>query len=102
MKLISRIDRISAWVLLACILMYILSGFDIQRHFLSPALSSSLHLVYIFPVAQIAFAFHTSYAMQMAFKRWNFWNALGKGVLVLYLLLNVFFLGLYADIQFFS
>jgi hypothetical protein len=102
MKLTSRIDRVAAWVLMACILLYIVSGFDIQRHFVSPAVSSQLHLVLLFPVAQIAFMFHTSYAMHLAFKRWNFWNVFGKGVLVLYLLVNLFFLGLYAAIQFFN
>jgi cytochrome b subunit of formate dehydrogenase len=89
MKLISIIDRIAAWVLVCCFLIYVVSGFDIQLRFFSAPISSLLHLVYLFPVAQTAFAVHTSYAIHLAFKRMKIWNAVGKCLLGLYIALNL-------------
>ena len=102
MKLISTIDRIAAWILAFSILLYIISGFDIQTQFFSPPLSSSLHLIYLFPVAQVAFMFHTTYAIHLAFIRWNIWNVLGKSLLTAYLLLNACLLYLYLSIYVFG
>jgi Ca2+/Na+ antiporter len=90
MKWITKIDRVAAWVLGGCILAYGFTGFDMQLHFLSPMLSGRVHLVYLFIVAQAAFAFHTTYAIHLAFKRWNIWNWLGKSLIGLYIAVNAF------------
>lgn len=100
MKLMSYIDRIAAWVLLCCFLIYVISGFDIQLRFLSPRLSSMIHLVYLFAVAQAAFVIHTTYAIHLAFKRWKIWNALGKSLLGVYLAVNVYMFYLFSVIHF--
>ena len=89
MKLMSKIDRVAAWVLAACFIIYAITGFDIQLRFFSPPLSSYLHLRYLFIVAGTAFAFHTTFAIHLAFKRWKIWNALGKILLGVYLAINV-------------
>ena len=95
MKLISKIDRIAAWVLLASFIIYMLSGLDTVRRILIPQISSLVHLQYLFIPAQIAFAVHTTYAIHLAFKRWNFWNLFGKFLLLIYALLNVGLLAYY-------
>lgn len=99
MKLMSFIDRIAAWVLVCCFLIYMISGLDIQLRFLSPRVSSLIHLVYLFVIAQTAFMIHTSYAIHLAFKRWKIWNVLGKSLLGAYLALNVYLFYLYAVVH---
>ncbi|MHB1315804.1 MAG: hypothetical protein ACYCX2_10015 [Christensenellales bacterium] len=89
MKLISILNKISAWLLMAFFLLFILSGFDIQRRIFSPQFSAMLHLKYIVIPAQIAFAFHSSYAVYKAFIRKKCWNIIGKGITVLYILFNI-------------
>lgn len=99
MRVMSFIDRIAAWVLVSCFLIYMVSGLDIQLRFLSPRLSSLIHLVYLFAIAQTAFMIHTSYAIHMAFKRWKKWNALGKSLLGVYLAVNVYLFYIYAVVH---
>lgn len=96
----TKINRICAWILLLAVLLYIVSGFDIQGRFLSPRLSSLLHLKYLFIPAVLAFAFHASYAMSQAFRRWRFPKALNIGVVAVFIALNAAFLAYYAYIQF--
>ena len=95
MKRMSKIDRVAAWVLAACFIIYVVSGFDIQLRFLSFQLSTLLHLKWLFIVAETAFVVHTTYAIHLAFKRWKIWNALGKSLLGLYALINIGLFTLY-------
>lgn len=101
MTLMSRINRISSWVLLFSIIIYALTGFDILGRLLSPQLSSIVHLKYLFYIAEPAFAFHVSYAINSAFKRWKFSDGLRIGLVVLFLLLNAALVAYYFYIQFF-
>lgn len=96
----ARINRICSWVLLFSVLLYFISGFDIQGRFLSPRLSSLLHLKYLFFPAVLAFAFHASYAMSQAFRRWRFPKGLSIGLLAVFLALNAAFIAYYSYIQF--
>ncbi|MDD2370417.1 MAG: hypothetical protein PHQ32_00250 [Firmicutes bacterium] len=89
MKLISKLDRIAAWILLASFITYMLSGLDTVKRILIPQLSSLIHLQYLFIPAQIAFAFHTTYAIHLAIKRWNLWNKISKTLLFIYASLNL-------------
>lgn len=100
MMLMSKVDKIAAWVLLSCFLVYMVSGFDIQLHFLSPRLSALIHMAYLFIIAEIAFVVHTSYAIHLAFKRWKIWNVLGKCLLGIYLVINGYLCYLYTAIHF--
>lgn len=98
----SRINRISSWVLLFSILIYGISGFDILGRLLSPQLSSLVHLKYLFYIAEPAFVFHVSYAINGAFKRWNFAGWLRKGLVVLFLLLNAALIAYFVYTQYFT
>lgn len=89
MKRMRIVNKVSAWVLAVCFLLYVISGFDIQLRFLSPQLSSILHLKYVFIVAQLAFMIHTSYSLYFTLKRRTWWPIVGKGLLGLYLSLNL-------------
>ena len=99
MKLLSRIDKVSAWVLLGCFLAYIVSGFDIQLRFLSPQITSFIHLKYLFIPALAAFAIHTAYAIHLAMKRRHFWNIYGKVLLAAYGVLHIVLFFLFMKIQ---
>lgn len=100
MKLMSIIDKISAWVLACCFLLYVITGFDIQIRIFSPLISTRLHLTYLFIIAQVAFMFHTSFAIHLAIKRWKLWNAVGKSLLVVYIGFNFALIYLYSVIHF--
>ena len=61
MKVICKLDKIFTWILGICFLAFILTGFDIQQRFLSPQISSLIHLKWIVLPALVAFAYHTVY-----------------------------------------
>lgn len=61
MKLMCRIDKVLNWVLGAFFILFILTGFDIQQRFLSPQLSSLIHLQWFVLPVLIAFGYHTVY-----------------------------------------
>jgi len=100
MKLMSTVNKISAWVLAVCFLLYVVSGFDIQIRIFSPRLSTLFHLKYLFILAQTSFTIHTSYAIYGIMKRRKFWNVWGKIVLGAYIALNLALFGLYAATRF--
>lgn len=100
MKLLSKIDKISAWVLACCFLLYVITGFDIQIRIFSPQISSLIHLKYLFLLAQAAFMFHTSFAMHLAMKRKKFWNLTGKSLFWGYIAINTVLIYLYITIHF--
>jgi hypothetical protein len=102
MKLMLKIDLISAWILFICIILYILTGFDIQRRLLVPQISSLIHLKYLFVPAQISFVFHSSYAMNRAFKRRGLSNRLVIGAITIYITANLALMIYYFYIQLFS
>ncbi len=72
MKLMSTLDRICAWFLMFAMIAYVITGFDVLGRFLSPPISSMLHLKYLYLPVAFAFTFHASYAMNLSFKRWKF------------------------------
>lgn len=61
MKLMCKIDKILNWVLGAIFILFILTGFDIQQRFLSPQISSLIHLQWFVLPAIIAFGYHTAF-----------------------------------------
>lgn len=101
MTLPSRINRICSWVLLFSIIIYAITGLDIPGRLLSAQLSSVIHIKYLFYIAEPAFAFHVSYSINGAFKRWEFANWLRIGLIVLFLLLNAALVVYFVYIQFF-
>jgi len=93
MKLISTIDKIAAWTLLACFLLFVLSGLDMQGRFLYPPVTSLIHTRYIYIPALIAFAVHSGYAIHLTFKRRRKWNPAARILLGLYEVLLAALLG---------
>ncbi len=99
MKLIYKINRISAWVLAFCFIAFMITGFDMQLRFLSPKITSRLHLNYLFFIAQISFMIHTTYAFHNSLKIRKRWNLLGKILLGLYFALNLSLVVVFLIIQ---
>jgi hypothetical protein len=89
MKLMSTINTLSAWVLALCFLLYVLTGFDVQLRFLSPQISSLIHLKYLFLIAQLTFAYHTTFSLYKSLRRKKYWNAAGKSLLGVYAAINL-------------
>ena len=100
MKLLSRISRISAWVLLFAFAVFVLSGLDVLGRLFSPQVMSFIHIKYLFFVAEPAFAFHVTYAINKAFKRWNWPTVLRRGMVALFLLINVALSAYFIYVQF--
>ena len=85
-RFLIKIDRLSAWTLFISMLLYFISGFGMTKGLISPAYAVKLHLSYLTYVVMIAFSIHTSYAIHLAFKRWQIWNVLTKVLLILFFL----------------
>lgn len=84
----STINRISAWILAACFIAFMITGLDVQLRFLNPVITSLLHLNYLFIIAQISFMFHSTYSFYRSMIKRNHWNLPGKIFLGLYLAFN--------------
>lgn len=85
-KIITKIDRISAWVLFVGMILYFISGYGMTKGFIDPALAAKLHLNYLTYVVMIGFVLHSYYAIHLAFKRWGAWNGYTKLLLLLFYL----------------
>jgi predicted heme/steroid binding protein len=88
-KFLIKIDRISAWVLLIGMLLYLISGYGMTKGIISSSLASKIHLNYLAFIVIIAFVVHTYYAIHLAFKRWCIWNVFTATILALFYLLFV-------------
>jgi predicted heme/steroid binding protein len=86
MKFFLKIDKLSAWVLFFSMIVYGISGYAMTKGIFSPALANQLHMHLLGPVALLAFVFHTSFAIHLAFRRWKIWNKLTLVLLVLFYL----------------
>lgn len=79
---LAKINRIMAWILLATILLYIITGYGMTKELIDPSLAAKLHLSYLAYPMIIAFIYHTAYAIRLAFMRWGIWNTFGKILLL--------------------
>ena len=91
MKYLLKIDRLAAWVLFTCLLLYFITGLGMTKGIISPQLATKLHISYLTYVILAAFVCHTSFAIHLAFKRWRFWHGPGKTVLLLFYLIFISF-----------
>jgi len=89
MNKLVKIDRLSAWALFASMLLYFISGYGMTKGIISPNLAGKLHLSYLTYVVMASFVIHTSYAIQLAFRRWGMWNVAGKLLLLAFYLIFV-------------
>lgn len=85
-QIITKIDRISAWILFIGMILYFISGYGMTKGFISPAMAANLHLSYLTYVVMIGFGLHTYHAIHLAFKRWRIWNGYTKVLLLLFYL----------------
>lgn len=100
MKLMSTVDKICAWFLMFSMIAYVITGFDVLGRFLSPPISSLLHLKYLFLPVTFAFTFHASYAMNLAFKRWKFGIILRRILLGFFITVNLVLTAYYIYLEF--
>lgn len=99
MKTLIKIDRLSAWGLFVSMLLYFISGYGMTKGIIDESFATKLHLSYITYFILAFFIIHTSYAIHLAFKRWQIWNGLSKAGLIIFYLL---FIGafLYVDLAY--
>ena len=81
-KYLIKIDRIAAWVLLAVVLAYIVSGFGMTKGIIDPVLARNLHLDWLGLVGLSAFVIHTFSAIRLALMRHRIWNVGTKYLLI--------------------
>lgn len=86
MKYLIKLDRISAWVLFFSMLLYFITGYGLTKGLISPSFSQKIHLDWFPLIILFVFTFHTSFAIHLAFRRWNIWNNFSATVLVLFFL----------------
>ncbi len=86
MNKLIKIDRFLAWVLFAGMLLYFISGFGMSKGIINPQFATSLHMDILTYIVMIAFVGHTSFAIHLAFRRWQMWNKLGVSVLTIFFL----------------
>ena len=91
MNYLIKIDRLAAWVLFACIILYFVSGYGMLTGIVNPVLSTIIHTKFLTYIALISFAIHTSFAIGMALKRWNIFNLATKILLLLFYIILIFF-----------
>jgi predicted heme/steroid binding protein len=78
MRRLIKLDRFSAWVLFATMLLYFISGYGMTKGIISSKLASDLHLSWLTYFVLISFVIHTGFAIHLAFKRWGIWKSYGK------------------------
>jgi predicted heme/steroid binding protein len=69
-----KIDRFSAWVLLAAMFLYFLSGYGMTKGIINTRFSTLLHTNILPLVIMISFTIHTFLSVRRFFKRWKIWN----------------------------
>ncbi len=88
-----KLDRIAAWILMAVIIMYAITGYGMTKGIIPGAFARSLHLSWLGGIGLAAFVIHTSWAIHMACRRRQIWNGYTRFALIAsYLLLAGFFL----------
>jgi len=99
MKTLIKIDRLSAWGLFVSMLLYFVTGYGMTKGIISASFATKLHLSWLTYFVLLFFVIHTSYAIHLAFKRWQIWNGLAKfGLITFYLIfIGAFF---YVDLAF--
>lgn len=78
-----KLDRISAWTLLATMFLYFVSGYGMTKGLFDTKLATQLHNNILPLVVLTSFSIHTFYAIRLALKRWQIWDSFGKYLLVL-------------------
>lgn len=83
-RLMIKLDRVAALVLLVVIIAYGLTGYAMTKGLLDRELARSLHLGWLGAIGLIAFVIHTSWALHLACKRRAIWNSFTKAALIIF------------------
>ncbi len=78
MKFWIKLDRLAAWILLACMILYFISGYGMTKGLIDSKLALNLHDIWLPIVVIISFCIHGAFATRLAFIRWGIWNILIK------------------------
>lgn len=97
-KFLTKVDRISAWVLLVAFILYMISGYGLTRGLIDRSLSQALHVQYLPLIVIVTFTLHVGLALRLAFVRWQAWNKFSKTVLIL---ACIAFLGFFVYVELF-
>lgn len=92
MKYLIKFDRFFAWILFIGIFLYFVTGYGMTKGIISSKLAADLHLNILTYIVLVSFVAHTGFATHLAFKRWQYWNFVGKFIWALfYTIFIVFF-----------
>ncbi len=92
-RYLTRIDRISAWILLASFILYMISGYGLTKGLIDHSLARSFHIQFLPLILIISFTIHVCLALRLSLIRWQAWNSFSKCLLVLGCLSFVGFFG---------
>lgn len=73
-----KLDRIAAWVLFVCVIIYFVSGFGMTKGIIDSSLATTLHLGFLNYIMIAAFVFHSAYAIRLSLMRNKLWGDWGK------------------------
>jgi len=92
-KFFIKLDRLAAWILMAVIILYAVSGYGMTKGLINPDFARFLHLSWLGGVGIIAFIIHTYWAIHLTLRRRQIWNRYSRSALItFYVLLAGFFL----------
>lgn len=74
MKLLCKIDRFMAWVLLFGMTLFFISGYGMTKGIIDSAQAAKLHNKFLPIIIAVAFVFHAGYATRLALMRWKWWS----------------------------
>lgn len=72
--LLIKLDRISAWALVAFMAAFFVTGYGQTKEIIPPDLAKFVHDDLLPMPSIIAFAFHSAYGMHISLKRWKVWG----------------------------
>lgn len=98
MNKLIKLDRIAAWALFICLMLYFISGYGITKGIINPSWSAKLHFNWLTYIILVAFVFHTGFAIRLAFMRWQIWTGFGKFIWILF---YIIFIGSFVYIDYF-
>ena len=71
---LTKINRTSAWILLAGMFLYFLTGYGMTKGIIDARFSTLVHTDILPFVVIISFIVHTFLSLRRSFKRWRIWN----------------------------
>lgn len=74
MKFWIKLDRLAAWLLLFCMILYFLSGYGMTKGLIDSKLAVNIHDNWLPIITVVVFCIHGAFATRLAFIRWRVWN----------------------------